>query len=137
MRRKYVIFARVGSLDAPRCEYKRKRRANMVTVGWLIRLEAKPGQEADVERSLKAGLARIREEPEPIAWIAIRLGPSTFGIFEAYSDEEARQTLLAVGSALLAKKASLFARPPLIEKVDILAAKLPEERPRAEDNTSS
>ena len=109
----------------------------MVTVGFLIRYEAKPGKEPDVERSLKAALATIQEEPATTAWFAIRLGPSTFGIFEAYSDEEARQTLLAVGSAFLAKKASLFARPPLIEKVDILAAKLPEERPRAEDNTSS
>jgi quinol monooxygenase YgiN len=98
---------------------------NTVTVGLLIRLEAKPGQEANVERFLKAGLARIQQEPEPIAWFAIRLSPSIFGIFDAYTDEQGRQTRLSVGGARLTEQvAELFAQPPLIEQVDILAAKL-------------
>ena len=39
----------------------------MVTVGYLTRYEAKPGQEADVERALKAALATIQKEPATIA----------------------------------------------------------------------
>ena len=62
----------------------------MVTVGLLIRFEAKPGKEADVERALKEALAAIQEEPATIAWFAIRLGPSTFGVFDAFPDEEGR-----------------------------------------------
>ncbi|MDQ3547574.1 MAG: antibiotic biosynthesis monooxygenase, partial [Chloroflexota bacterium] len=54
----------------------------MVTVGLLVRLEARPGKEADVEAFLRAGLALVEEEPATTAWFAIRLGPSTYGIFD-------------------------------------------------------
>jgi quinol monooxygenase YgiN len=69
----------------------------MVTVGFLIRYEAKPGKEAEVERALKSALATIQKEPATIAWFAVRLGPSTFGVEDAYSDEEGRQMHLSVG----------------------------------------
>jgi quinol monooxygenase YgiN len=68
-----------------------------------------------------------REEPATTAWFAIRLGPSTFGIFDAFPDEVGRQAHLAgrATAALMAKASELLARPPVIEKVDVLAAKLP------------
>ncbi len=100
----------------------------MVTLALLVRLEAKPGKEAEVESFLREGLSVVQEEPATTAWFAIRLGPSTFGIFDAFPDEAGRQTHLTgrVAAALKAKASELFAQPPTIEKVDVLAAKLPE-----------
>jgi quinol monooxygenase YgiN len=99
----------------------------MVYLGLYVRLEAKPGKEDEVERFLRGGLALVQEEPATIAWFAIRLGPSTFGIFDAFPDESGREAHLSgrVAAALVAKASDLFAKPPVIEKVDLLAAKLP------------
>ena len=101
----------------------------MVTVGLYVRLEAKPGKEVEVERFLKAGLELVQNEPDTCAWFGIRLGPSTFGIFDAFPDEQGRQAHLAgiVAASLTAKAPELFAKPPIIERVDVLAAKLPKD----------
>jgi quinol monooxygenase YgiN len=99
----------------------------MVNVALLVRLEAKPGKEAEVESFLKGGLAIVQEEPATTAWFAIRLGPSTFGIFDAFPDEAGRQAHLTgrVAAALMAQAPDLLSQPPSIDKVDVLAAKLP------------
>ena len=99
----------------------------MVTVALYVRLEAKAGKEKEVENFLKGGLAIVQEEPATTAWFAIRMGPSTFGIFDALPDDAGRQAHLSgrVAAALMAKAADLLAKPPSIEKVDVLAAKLP------------
>jgi quinol monooxygenase YgiN len=104
-----------------------RRRSDMVTVALLVRLEAKPGKEADVENFLKGGLPIVQEEPATTAWFAIRMGPSTFGIFDAFPDDAGRQAHLSgrVAAALMAQAADLFTQPPSIEQVDVLAAKLP------------
>lgn len=98
----------------------------MVKVALLVRLEAKPGKEAEVESFLNSGLALVEEEPATIAWFAIRMGPSTFGIFDAFPDESGRQAHLTgkVAAALMSKASDLLAQPPVIERVDVLAAKL-------------
>ena len=99
----------------------------MVTVALLVRLEAKPGKETEVESFLRGGLPLVQDEPETTAWFGIRLGPSTFGIFDAFPNEAGRQAHLSgkVAAALMAKASELFAKPPTIETVDVLAAKLP------------
>jgi quinol monooxygenase YgiN len=99
----------------------------MVNVALLVRLEAKPGKETDVEDFLRKGLALVQAEPETTAWFAIRLGVSTFGIFDAFPDDAGRQAHLSgrVAAALKERAAELFSRPPVIETVDVLAAKLP------------
>ena len=99
----------------------------MITVGLLVRLEAKPGKEAEVENFLKSGLALVEEEPETTVWFAIRMGQSTFGIFDAFPDESGRKAHLSgrVAAALMAKASDLLAQPPAIENVDVLAVKLP------------
>lgn len=98
----------------------------MVTVGLLVRLEAKPGKEAEVEEFLKGGLALVEDEPETTVWFAIRMGPSTFGIFDAFPGESGRKAHLngKVAAALMANAGDLLAKPPVIENVDVLAAKL-------------
>jgi quinol monooxygenase YgiN len=99
----------------------------MVTVALLVRLEAKPGKEADVENFLRGGLPIVQEEPATITWYALKLGPSTFGIFDTFPDDAGRQAHLSgrVAAALMAQASDLLAQPPTIEQVDILAAKLP------------
>jgi quinol monooxygenase YgiN len=99
----------------------------MVDVALLVRLEAKPGKEGDVESFLRGGLAVVQEEPATIAWFAIRLGPSTFGIFDAFPNDAGRQAHLSgrVAAALMARAPELLSKPPVIEKIDIFAAKLP------------
>ena len=99
----------------------------MVNVALFVRLEAKPGKEKEVESFLLSGLPLVQEEPATTAWFGIRLGPSTFGIFDAFPDEAGRQAHLTgrVAAALMAKAGELLATPPVIEKADVLAAKLP------------
>jgi quinol monooxygenase YgiN len=99
----------------------------MVKVALFVRLEARPGKEADVESFLRGGLSVVQQEPATTAWFALRLGPSTFGIFDAFPDESGRQAHLSgqVAAALMARASELFSQPPVIEKVDVLAAKLP------------
>ena len=97
----------------------------MVKVALFVRLEAKPGKEKEVESFLMGGLPLVMEEPATTAWFGIRLGPSTFGIFDAFPDEAGRQAHLSgkVAAALMAKAAELFSEPPSIQKVDVTCSK--------------
>ncbi len=99
----------------------------MVTTALFVRLEAKPGKEGEVDSFLRGGLAIVQEEPATVAWFALRLGPRTFGIFDAFPDEAGRQAHLTgrVAAALMAKAADLLSEPPKIDKIDVMAAKLP------------
>lgn len=99
----------------------------MVKTALFVRVEAKPGKESEVENFLRGGLPLVEAEPATTAWFGIRMGPSTFGIFDAFPDEAGRQAHLSgkVAAALMATAGELFAKPPSIEKVDVLAAKLP------------
>lgn len=99
----------------------------MIKAALFVRLEAKPGKEKEVEDFLLSGLPIVEAEPATTAWFGIRLGPSTFGIFDAFPDDAGREAHLTgkVAAALTAKAGELFARPPSMEKADVLAAKLP------------
>lgn len=98
----------------------------MVKVGLFVRLEAKAGMESAVEEFLKGGLDLVNDEPETTVWFALKFSDSTFGIFDAFEGEAGRDAHLngKVAAALMAKADELFASPPTIEKVDVLAAKL-------------
>jgi quinol monooxygenase YgiN len=99
----------------------------MVHVALLARLEAKPGKEGEVADLLKSALPLANAEPATTVWFALKLGPSTFGIFDAFPDDAGRQAHLAgpIAAALMAKAPDLLATPPAIEPVEVLAAKLP------------
>ena len=99
----------------------------MVRVALLVRLQAKPGKEADVARFLESGLALANQETTTPIWFALRLGPATFGIFDAFADDAGRKAHLAgpIAAALMAKASELLAEPPQIEEVDVLGAKIP------------
>jgi len=97
------------------------------SLGILARLEAKPDKAEAVKTFLKDALALAREESGTSAWFAVQLDSTTFGIFDAFVDEDARQAHLngAIAQALMSRADELLASPPSIEKADILAAKLP------------
>lgn len=97
----------------------------MVTVGLLVRLEAKPGKEQAVADFLRSGLPLAQNEPDTINWYGIQLGPTTFGIFDTFPADVGRQAHLSgpIAAALMANAADLLASAPVIEMVDILAAK--------------
>ena len=93
----------------------------------FVRLDAKPGRENDVAKFLRDGQGLVQQEPATTAWFAIQLGPTTFAIFDAFSDDAGRDAHLSgkVAKALMAKAPELLAQPPKIEKADVLADKLP------------
>jgi quinol monooxygenase YgiN len=100
----------------------------MTNVALWVRLEAKPGKEKAVEEFLRGGLSIIEGEPDTISWYAIKMGPSTYGIFDTFQDEKGRQAHLSgeVAKALMQKADELLVKPPDIQKIDVLAAKVPE-----------
>ncbi|HEX5215118.1 MAG TPA: antibiotic biosynthesis monooxygenase [Vicinamibacterales bacterium] len=93
----------------------------------FARLEAKPGKENDVVEFLKQGLALANQEATTLIWFALRLGPTTFAIFDAFADEAGRQRHLAgpIAQALMAQAPALLAAAPDIQPLDVLGAKLP------------
>jgi len=99
----------------------------MVHVALLVRLEAKPGKETELEAFLKSALPLAQGELATPVWFALKLGPAIFGIFDAFANDSGRDAHLAgeIAAALMAKAPDLLAAPPQIEKVDVLAAKLP------------
>jgi quinol monooxygenase YgiN len=103
------------------------RRPKLTKLALYVRLEAKPGKEDEVAKFLQGALPLVDAEPATTAWFATRMGPSTFGIFDAFPDEAGRDAHLSgkVAAALMAKAPELLAQAPKIEKVDVLASKLP------------
>lgn len=99
----------------------------MTKFALFVRLEAQAGQEAAVAAFLSGALPLANAESGTTAWFALRFGPSTFGVFDAFADEAGRQAHLSgqIAAALMANAAALFRAPPVIEKIDLLAAKLP------------
>ena len=67
-------------------------------------------------------------EPATVTWFAIQEGPTSFAIFDTFGDAAGREAHLngKVAAALMAKADALFAKPPQIFKIDILAQKLPK-----------
>lgn len=100
----------------------------MLTLSLFARLEAKPGKEEELVAFLKQGLQLANQETTTPLWFALRFGPATFGIFDAFRDETGRQNHLngPIAKALMAQAANLLASPPVIERMEVLGAKLPQ-----------
>jgi quinol monooxygenase YgiN len=100
----------------------------MVSVGLFIRVEAQPAKASEVADFLRAGLSIVEGEPATTVWYAVRFGPSSFAIFDAFADDTGRRAHLTgrLADALAARAGELLAQPPTVEPVEILAAKLSE-----------
>ncbi|MBA2524071.1 MAG: antibiotic biosynthesis monooxygenase [Solirubrobacterales bacterium] len=99
----------------------------MTQVALFVKLEAKAGKESDLAAFLEQGASMAQSEPETTAWFAVRFGPSTFAIFDAFEDEAGRDAHLNgdIAAALMQNAPELLAEDPSIEKVDVIADKLP------------
>jgi quinol monooxygenase YgiN len=99
---------------------------DMLTKSLFARLEAKPSKEAELAAFLKQGLQLAQDEVTTPVWFALQLGPSTFGIFDAFLDETGRQAHLSgpIAKALMAQAPNLLAAPPVIERLDVIGAKV-------------
>jgi quinol monooxygenase YgiN len=97
----------------------------MVKYAIVARVEAKPGKEEAVEQFLKSALPLAEDEKDTVSWYALKIGPSTFGIFDTFNDEAGREAHLngKIAAALMQHADELLAKPPLIEKVELLAIK--------------
>ena len=99
----------------------------MISKGLIVRLEARAGKEDELASFLADALPLVEDERETVAWFALRLGPSSFAIVDAFPDEAGRQAHLdgPVAAALLGRADELLTSQPEIQPVDVLAAKLP------------
>jgi quinol monooxygenase YgiN len=100
----------------------------MLTRSLFVRLEAKPGKEKDVEAFLGQGLQLANAEAKTPVWFALHLGKRSYAIFDSFQDEADRQAHLdgPIAKALMAQAPTLFEGPPVIERLDVLGAKLPQ-----------
>ena len=92
-----------------------------------VQLEAKPGKEKEVAAFLTSARSMVEQEPETTAWFAVKMGPTTFGIFDAFANERGREAHLQgkVAKELMAKSPQLFASQPEIHRIEVLTDKLP------------
>ena len=92
-----------------------------------VQLEAKPGKEQEVATFLSGARNMVTDEPDTTAWFAIRMGPRMFGIFDAFANERGRDAHLQgkLATQIRAKAADLFVKTPEIQRVEVLADKLP------------
>jgi quinol monooxygenase YgiN len=99
---------------------------NMNTVGLLVTLQARPGKEAEAEAFLKSAQPLAVAEATTTTWFAFKIGTSTFGIFDTFADEAGRTAHVTgpIANALFARAEELFATPPQVQQVDLLAEKL-------------
>jgi quinol monooxygenase YgiN len=98
----------------------------MITKGLIVHLHAKDGREEAVRAFLEGALPLVQAEPETAAWFAFRTGPASFAIVDVFPDDSGRRAHLegAVAAALGEQATELLAQPPVIERVDVVAAKL-------------
>ena len=98
----------------------------MPTIALYVHMKAKPGKEAELESFLKSAQPLAEQEPGTVTWYAFAEDhQGTFGIFDTFETESARQAHLdgPIAKALMAKAAELLAQPPAIHKIRVLAAK--------------
>lgn len=130
------VVAPPSAMPRPRRLFKKPRLAKAkpsaepkwqrAKVALLVRFEARAGKKNELAGCLRAGLTRAQQDPGTASWYAIRFGPSKFAIFAVFTDEAGCQAHLQeiLTATLKGKSAELLVRPPVIEKVDVMAAKL-------------
>ena len=99
----------------------------MVKNGLFVKLHAKPGKEGELQKLLEGAVSLANAEQGTVVWYALKFDDKTFGVFDAFADDRGRQAHLEgqIAKALMAKAPELLAQPPNIERLDILASKLP------------
>ncbi len=97
----------------------------MVKKALWAELNAKPGREKELEEFLKSAQPLAEREKDTVSWYAVKMGPSSFGIFDTFADDAGRQAHLngEIAKALMSKGKELLANDPKIHQIEIIAAK--------------
>lgn len=97
-----------------------------MTTGLLVRLDAQAGKEREVEQFLKSALPLVEEELGTRSWFAVRFGRGEYGIFDTFLDDAALEEHLQGPVAMALQQSNdLFDSQPRMQKVDVLADKMP------------
>jgi quinol monooxygenase YgiN len=101
------------------------RKYSMAKYALYVSLKAKPGKEKDVEAFLKQGAEMSKKEAGTVNWYGLKEDEGLYSVFDTFNDEAGRDAHLngEIAKALMAKATELFADPPKIHKIDILADK--------------
>ena len=96
-----------------------------VRLGILAQLEAAPGKGEELAAFLQAGRALAVAEQGTVTWYAFKLEGSTYGIFDTFEGEDAREAHLGgeIPRALAQVGPDLLAKDPEIHIVDVVAVK--------------
>src|ERR1700756_372314 len=97
----------------------------MAKFALYVSLKAKPGKEKDVEAFLKQGAEMAKREAGTVNWYGLKEDEGSYSVFDTFNDEAGRDAHLngEIAKALMAKASELFANPPQIHKINILADK--------------
>jgi quinol monooxygenase YgiN len=93
--------------------------------GLLATLKAKPGKGDELGAFLKQGRELAAQEAGTVTWYAFRLDDTTYGIFDTFETEEARQAHVngQIPAALQQVASDLLAEAADIKPIDVLAVK--------------
>ena len=93
--------------------------------GLLAILNAKPGKGDELGAFLKRGRELAAQEEGTVSWYAFRLDDTTYGIFDTFENEEAREAHVngQIPAALQDVGSDLLAADPDIKPIDVLAVK--------------
>jgi quinol monooxygenase YgiN len=96
-----------------------------VRLGVLALLEAKPGKGSELGAFLDSGRTLAAAEPGTVTWYAFKINDTSYGIFDTFETDDARQAHLGgeIPRALAQIGGYLLAREPDIRLVDVIAVK--------------
>jgi quinol monooxygenase YgiN len=106
--------------------HNKRRRVQVNKVGLLATLQARPGKEAEVEQFLRSAGPLVQAETGTTSWLAFRVAPAMFGIFDTFADESGRSAHIngEIAKTLFARAEELFVAHPDVKPIDIIAEKL-------------
>ena len=95
-------------------------------IGLLVRIEAKPEYADQVESALRGAQELAEQERGTVTWFSFRQDATTFGVFDTFDDERARQAHLQgpIAVALGELAQTMLSAPPVIAPVDLLGVKV-------------
>lgn len=105
----------------------------MVKAAIWAQLNAKPGKESELEEFLKSAQPLAEREKDTVSWYAVKMSPSSFGIFDTFADDAGRQAHLngEIAKALMSKAKELLASDPQIHQIEVIASKTGASASRA------
>ena len=96
-----------------------------VQLGFLVMLEAKEGKGPELDDFLRSGRDLALAEAGTVTWYAFRVDETHYAIFDTFETEDGRTAHIngPIAEALIKAAPALLASEPVIQPVDVIAAK--------------